>query len=886
MELKVLEIEVGGLNLKKFAEFYKCALQVNPYSYVAYRGGEHAISEEEYNQLLLANCLTEEIKVVGLADHGNVETAEKLRTILRENDIIVFPGFEIATAEKIHIVCLFSEDTTPEQLNRYLGRLGLTDVKNGVMPSHISCLEISKIIEEELKGFWYAAHVTSDNGILKIGQMNHIWVDGRLRAAQIPYSLDDIDPKYNNIIKNKELMYKKTTPFAFINAKDICKPEDLLEKNAYCLVKMSDLNFSCFKEAFQDPSARVKLSYDQNERFHSSIDKIEVFGGYLDGLSVELSRNLNTSIGGRGTGKSTLLELIRYALDCEPKSQESKKYFKELIKANLGLDSGRIELHITSNKRYGQKYKIIKRYENPVVIENADGTVSSLNVKDILPHVEIFGQNEIIELVTNEEAKLDILSRFLPNRADKFSEGEEIIKDLNQNANLLIDRTKKIDEISEKVSTLPKLEEKVRFFKENGIANKLSTIEHLSTEEEYIRESLELITKYSIQFHEVDTPFTKEFVEKTPNVEKFNKIIEIIRHFNLELIKLKDEYEKLVKDTARKVEEIDLEWQEIKNESEGAIRESIKSLDGLNGKTGPEIALEYRETVSEIARINPSKNESTRIVEELKEIIKERRTLLEKLNKNQDESYDSLRRAVKKINKGKLKGKVQVEVYAGKNKEELIEFLSEIDGLGSKSLSWIREKDDFSLPAFIKHIGEGSTKLMEEYDLTKAKADILAQLPLEKRLEMELIPLLDMIDVKLNTAGEGAEGENFKSLNKLSKGQQCTAILNILLLDNNDPLIIDQPEDNLDNSYIANNFVDGLRDHKLNRQFIFSTHNANIPVFGDSELIVVMQEVDGQGSIADNCIGSVDNPNVKTAVINTLEGGNIAFQIRRAKYNL
>nr|WP_185150955.1 hypothetical protein [Peribacillus simplex] len=130
------------------------------------------------------------------------------------------------------------------------------------------------------------------------------------------------------------------------------------------------------------------------------------------------------------------------------------------------------------------------------------------------------------------------------------------------------------------------------------------------------------------------------------------------------------------------------------------------------------------------------------------------------------------------------------------------------------------------------------------------------------------------------------EGEKYKSLNKLSKGQQCTAILNILMLDNYDPLIIDQPEDNLDNSYIANNFVDGLRNYKLNRQFIFATHNANIPVFGDAELIVVMQEIDGQGSIRDDCLGSVDNQNVKTAVVNTLEGGNIAFQMRKAKYDL
>lgn len=705
---------------------------MNPYSYVAYRGEEHAISEDEYNQSILTKCLSEQIKVVGLADHGNVQRAEKLRILLSKNGIIVFPGFEIATAEKIHIVCLFSENTTPEQLNRYLGRLGLTDVENGVMPSHFSCLEIAKIVEDEFNGFWYAAHITSDNGILKIGQMNHIWTDERLKAAQIPYSLDEVDPRYNNIVKNKEPTYKKETPFAFINAKDICKPEDILEKNAYCLVKMSDMNFTCFKEAFQDPSARVKLSYDQNERFHSSIDRIEVFGGYLDRLSIDLSKNLNTAIGGRGTGKSTLLELIRYALDSEPKSNDSKKYFKELIKANLGLDNGRVELHITSNQRYGQKYKIIKRYEDPIVVENADGTVSNLSVKDILPHVELYGQNEIMELVSNEEAKLNILSRFLPNLADIQSEREEIVKDLKQNAVVFLDIIQRQEEILNKVSKLPKLEEKVRFFKETGIADKLSTIEHLSTEEEYIKKSLEIITQHTVQFPEVDTPFTKDFIQATPNADNFNKITEIISDFNLELNKLKDEYERLVKETARKVEEIKAEWLVTKKESEGEIQVSIKSLEGLNGKTGPEIALEYRETVAEIARINPTKNDSKRIEEELKEIKRERNTMLEKLKKSQDESYDSLRRAVKRINKGKLKGKVQVEVHSGKNRDELIEVLSEIEGFGPKSLSWINEKDDFSLTSFLQHINQGSVRLMEEYNLTKFKAESLAQLPLEK----------------------------------------------------------------------------------------------------------------------------------------------------------
>lgn len=482
----------------------------------------------------MENCLSQDIKVVGLADHGSIETTESLRKLLVDNSIVVFPGFEIATAEKIHIVCLFSEDTTPEQLNRYLGRLGLTDIENGVNPSNLSCLEIAKLIEE-LNGFWYAAHITSDNGILKMGQMHHIWTDQRLKAAQIPHNFSDVDPRFINIIKNKEPMYRKETPFAFINAKDISKPEDLLEKNAYCLVKMSEVKFSCFKEAFQDPSARVKLSYELNERFHSSIDQIKVYGGYLDGLSIELSRNLNTAIGGRGTGKSTLIELIRYSLDLEPKSADAKKYVKELVKSNLGHDGGRVELKVTSHKQYGQKYKIIKRYGAPALVENEDGTNSSLTVSDILQHIEIYGQNEIMELISNEEAKLEILNRFLPNQESIHIERSEIIKSLKQNALKLLEKVQRKEESSEKVAKLPVLEEKINFFKETGIAEKLSAIEYLSTEEEHIKKSVEIFSEHRLNVSELNVPFTKDFAQSTQSSDIFLSILELTDNFNDEI---------------------------------------------------------------------------------------------------------------------------------------------------------------------------------------------------------------------------------------------------------------------------------------------------------------------------------------------------------------
>lgn len=147
-------------------------------------------------------------------------------------------------------------------------------------------------------------------------------------------------------------------------------------------------------------------------------------------------------------------------------------------------------------------------------------------------------------------------------------------------------------------------------------------------------------------------------------------------------------------------------------------------------------------------------------------------------------------------------------------------------------------------------------------------------------MDIEEIELEDIIDIELNVNGK------FKKLKDLSKGQQCTAILNLLLIDNKDPLIIDQPEDNLDNSFIAENLVKTLRKNKIKRQYILATHNANIPVFGDSEQIITMEESDGKGQISLDGLGSIDDSNVKKNVISILEGGSNAFKMREIKYGL
>ena len=219
------------------------------------------------------------------------------------------------------------------------------------------------------------------------------------------------------------------------------------------------------------------------------------------------------------------------------------------------------------------------------------------------------------------------------------------------------------------------------------------------------------------------------------------------------------------------------------------------------------------------------------------------------------------------------------------NRCPLIDFLNECDleGVKSKRLAWIKAAEDFSPVKLAEMVRRGSDPLVSAgWGITPSVAPILAKLPLSKILQIEELELPDTIVIELNVAHESEV--NYRPLNKLSTGQQCTAILHMLLLDNQDPLIMDQPEDNLDNAFIADRIVNELRSAKISRQFLFATHNANIPVFGDAEWIGVFDAEGNHASIKDDSQGAIDLPQVQQKTAELLEGGRMAFIQRKEKY--
>jgi ABC-type lipoprotein export system ATPase subunit len=877
-----------------FAQFWKCALQVNPVGYSeAYRGASNGMTETEYNQALLHKCLELNIKVVGIADHGSVDKVDTLRQALQEHGIVVFPGFEIASTEKIHMVCLFAENTTIEQLNRYLGKLDLTDPEDTVWPSRLGCLELAEIIKQ-LGGFWYAAHATTANGILFLRSV-HSWEKADLvRAAQIPGSVDDLPQEYKSIVLNSDPNYRRQRAIAVINARDVAKPDDLADQSATCWIKMTNPSFEAFKVAFLDPSSRIRLNSQLPEEPVSKILRFAVVGGYLDGLKVKFSEHLNAVIGGRGTGKSTLLECLRYVLDIPTKGAQAQKTHQEIIKINLGKAAGKIQVDIVSSAQHGKHYRISRRYgEAPLVREMHDGVVgdvSTLLPRDLLPKIEIYGHNEIYELAQDEQSRVSLLDRFMPQDNALVQRTAELRKALRENQQRLTKSLSDADDIQAQVALLPKLEEQLAGFKSLGIQEKLAKTRLFARERQIGQRATEERQQLGVALAVMqeslpDLAFIQDAsLDGLPNAEyliPIRKTLESLkRSFDIHLQAMQQE----LSNSDLQLTAQFSAWKQALKIGEDELDKALRALPAMSGKSGPEVGTAYQRILKDIERIKPMAARRGVLDKALAQHQQERLNLLGELSDVRGDHIGSLQLAAKKLNK-LLKGKLKIEVVPEADRMPLKAFLidSKLEGVGEKRLEWIDKSQSVKPIALADAIRKGADTLQSEFGMTPLVADALCKLPVSRLMELEALELAHRVDIFLNVSHVDSE-PTYKPLSDLSTGQKCTAILLLLLLENLDPLIMDQPEDNLDNAFIADRIVQELRDAKGKRQFIFATHNANIPVFGDAEWIGVFTSVDNVGSMEYAAQGSIDVPVIRDQVANILEGGRDAFIQRKEKY--
>jgi hypothetical protein len=266
---------------------------------------------------------------------------------------------------------------------------------------------------------------------------------------------------------------------------------------------------------------------------------------------------------------------------------------------------------------------------------------------------------------------------------------------------------------------------------------------------------------------------------------------------------------------------------------------------------------------------------------EIGELDSARKKLLVKLNNNRIEIFRLRKDFIQRTNK-LLSEFVRIKIEYEMDNSNYIRYL--VDDVLSSS-DYRINKSSRELVARKIHplhlaelVKQGDTgTLSDKADISLELVEKVITLVRPKRYEIETFYLEDKITIEINDRG-------WKELASCSDGQKCTAILSIALCERDIPLIIDQPEDSLDNAFIYEGVVRIVRNIKNKRQLIIATHNANIPVLGDSELILVMTSNGKNGFITER--GVIDKDRIKTYAQNILEGGKDAFVRRKAKYGI
>ena len=620
---------------------------------------------------------------------------------------------------------------------------------------------------------------------------------------------------------------------------------------------------------------------------HHRIRRIKVTGGFLSGLDLEFDDGLNTIIGARGSGKSTVVEDIRHGLNVMPgrEGDPLRRRVTSMIDKNLA--GGRVELTVETKE--GMSYTINRSAGEDAVIIGADGVPLPPNVS--VNHIfgaAVFSQNQIESIAENPRYQLDLIDGF---ENGKLAVVAQRINDVRHG--LEVNSAKILPLVAEKqnlegaLTQLDSVVEKLKAFGTVAGQN-TSEINHAHNlkalrgrEMMAMSHAIEKIESLSASFKpwrgrmsETVAPFFTADIMAGPNASALavamndasSSIAQAETAFAASLAAMDQAAEKLAHHKAA------LEIVHVAQEAQ--FRQIVERQQQDLAKSAERAQLEkqHNELLFRQRRL-------VEVLAEIRTLEGERAELLAKLSEVRDERF-AIRHSVAERLNGRLNPTIRIRVAQSADQDEYRGFLEgalKDAGIQHKRVaaSLSKEISPGELADLIK--SNDATNLAVRGGINKQQAEsVIRELSaLPRLLELQVVDMNEVPSVELCDNGI------YKDSGSLSTGQKCTAILPILLWEGDTPLIIDQPEDNLDNRFVYDTVVSALKSVKSLRQLIFVTHNPNIPVLGDAACVVVMQSDGITGSVKSS--GDVDES--RAEIVDLLEGGKEAFDRRKAKYD-
>jgi ABC-type cobalamin/Fe3+-siderophores transport system ATPase subunit len=611
-------------------------------------------------------------------------------------------------------------------------------------------------------------------------------------------------------------------------------------------------------------------------------------------FTINFSDKLNCLMGGRGTGKSTLLYFISAALD---NSAEENSTISNILKANL--QNGTIFLNLEDEE--GKNYEVVKTFGDEPQTHTLP-LKRHLSLESLSENFEcdIYPALAIEEIGKNSYDRLKLIDKRIRNEASYAkSEIKKLQIALKQNAVLTRGENAKVVQIKQQLLNFKTVEEDLKRQKaekpdeikqkEQEEFEMADTNEKIrNSEKRYVKKVIDKLNETQANLKEVNEDIAN-FLMIAADIKGFNNK-DLIGGINSEL---ENTLNKILKDNEANIKLI--------NPAVAKINKLFLELKDIHQKQQSEFVLlkqkfdkhkEYINRYNQLSKKVEEKNILEKEIEtiELKrqKVQSQRNLLVNQLNEKKKDLFNLRKRIIDDLNK-ELDGSVKITLKFGGITEEYENQLR--NALRGSNLRYnaiipyiVQSLTPDRFAATIHQKDFETLKNVAQIDEERSNAIISALSESEEIYDIEGLYSEDLpefflkIDAKYDKDKNAKE--NYKKSDELSTGQRCTTVLPIVFAVSDNPLLIDQPEDNLDNRYITDAIHKIIREQKEKRQLIFITHNPNIPVLSNAEHNIFLSYDDKKSKI--DVLGTINK--VKANVLSLLEGGKEAFERRRVLY--
>lgn len=888
-------------------------------------------SEEDIKakaRIFLRRCHELDLQIVGITDHNFsgvgeprdwflTHLVEQNKFVARElgrEPIYLFPGFELDLG--YHVLCLFEPARKMEdvqRLNKILYELGMPEQdrfeggRPTLMPrDRVSLRSLLDIVQGRHGGLVIAAHSDRERGLFEDSANRQDYRHQDLLAVEVTQY--PLSTKMSSILKGHSNDWRRTgKPPAYVQSSDAKSlktgedgtplPNSLGYR--YSWVKCSVPSISALRQAFGDAASRISLEAvrPSDLQTHPRIVSIDYKGlSNLEDESISFSPNLNAIIGGTGTGKSTILELLRIGLARDDGETLSDRIRSKISRAK-NVFGDHSELRITWEGLPRQRDVIEYSLSSGRLLREGEAH----DVAAYLRHfpVQFYSQKQLSELTMpgGERQLLQLIDEGCAADLDRLRNEEVTLKAEIARLHASQHQLTALNvEINNLIQEMTEIDREWQARKE--VQGEASTYLRSHYSKRYQKQLQEIMRKDAVDIekliHSMATngnpadvaeswPHSSWLTDKTVEV---NQLREGFKQRMTELLADMQSASLVMFDDAT-------DWPTIKQELDANYARFAAACEERGLK--PEDASRFQE----LDKLRQSKQSDLDGKMKMREPLLDTPAVLNnayaRLHSIWSKEFE-LRSAVCEELAARTSGSSRVKIkYMGaeghfdeqwRKLQPVKSRLESVwDEIGRAFRQHFLSFDPLAVVSpwwLIGSMLESPAPLPGILEQFRNELLIHIRKNPDAWLRLNLERVFDQVDIELYRGDRTLIGS--LSSNRLSEGQRNIGVLCILLVMQGGPLVLDQPEDDVDVSFVYHELVPLLRRVKLGRQLIIATHNVNIPVNGDAEFVLALESEAGKGRILAQ--GGMDRVETARAVMNIMEGSREAFVQRQEKYHL